>query len=318
MSTIELPPYPIGLPWYWRVAFDFAALVARARFGRDPGASWYTPFPDAVTYRDFLRTQAFYFSPRYFHNVVPCVAPSLRSLLAEGRPLLYAVIHHGFFPAIPFAIRYVLGRVCGGVATGVTRNLNPKRNPEHLYWKYTFFYQARRLLGQRMIFSDEPPQLALRWLRHANLGVAIDVQEVGHDRRSTEVCVAGTTLWLPQTVTRLARLSGVPIVPTSLYRDAAGNVILALGEPHRVRHRADEAPVFQSLCDALFEPYFSHPEQQFFDIIATFGARPRLTSPVQADAARTAVLPSAEGSNTPLGSMLTNTSDPKQILHEVC
>jgi len=263
-----LPAYDIQMPWVERWRFHVRAF--RQRWQIDPGTHWRSAPADFAGFRRFVRDQVCVYSPAYFDQATPEVDAETGRHLAQGGHVLYAFIHYGFFPLLPFVLQHKLGQPCTAIGTAPSRNLAERVNPDHLHWKYAFYFQARRWLGTRFIFSDESPRLSIDWLKRVgSLTAAIDVIEEGVTRRHRTAIIDGRQLGLPETVTRLARLSGVPIVAVSLYKDG-DDIRLKLGPPHFVP-AADEADaVFQRLASELFEPYLRFPEQRFFDLLDTF------------------------------------------------
>lgn len=268
LNTTQLPPYDIQMPLLERWRFHTRSLWQRQRI--DPSAHWRSAPTDFVGFRRFVRDQVYLYSPNYFNQVEVEIDALTRQHITRGEHLLYSFIHYGFFPLIAFIIRHHFAQPCTTIGTAPSRNLAERVNPDHLFWKYAFYFQARRWLGTRFIFSDESPRLSLDWLKHiGSLTAAIDVIEDGVTRKHRTVLIAGRRLSFPETVTRLARLSGVPIVAASLYKDG-DSITLKLGRPHDV-HSADVADdVFQSVASELFEPYLRYPEQRFFDLLDTF------------------------------------------------
>lgn len=264
----ELPAYDIQMPWVERWRFHVRAFRQRRRI--DPSAHWRSAPADFAGFRRFVRDQVYVYSPAYFDQATPEVDAETRRHLAQGGHVLYAFIHYGFFPLLPFVLQHRLGQPCIAISTAPTRNLDARVNPDHLFWKYAFYFQARRWLGTRLIFSDESPRLSLDWLKRVgSLATAIDVIEEGVTRKRRAAIIDGRRLALPETVTRLARLSGVPIVAVSLYKDG-DDIRLKLGPPHFVPSADEDDAVFQRLASELFEPYLRFPEQRFFDLLDTF------------------------------------------------
>ena len=265
----RLPEYDIRLTP--RERWSLAWRAWRTRLTLRPTDHWARVPREFAAFRRFVRNQVLCYSPDYFAAVRLSMCADTRRLLAAPAGCVFAFIHHGFFPAIAFVVkRHFPALAVTTIGTAPARNLDPRVNPDHDYWKYAFYHQARRCLGQRFIFSDEPVSLSLDWLGGGGgLAVAIDVAEEGHARKKRPVAVAGRRLALPETATRLARLSRRPVVAASLFHDGE-RPVLHLGEPFEVRAAGDEAPVLRKLCDDLFAPYRAFPEQRFFDIIETF------------------------------------------------
>ena len=268
MAKEGLAPYDIQMPQmdYWR----FWLRSQRLRLTEDPVRHWGQMPDDFAGFRRFVRDQVFRYAPKYFDVVELDIDPATRSLLEQGQSVLFCFIHHGFFPLIAFVLSHQLGVRCTTIGTSPSRNLAPQVNPDHLYWKYAFYHQARRWLGTRFIFSDESPRVSIDWLKgRGSLTAAVDVIEDGVERKNRLVSIAGKQLALPETATRLARLSGAPIAASSLYRD--GDVVkLKLGPPCFIAGKDGEDAAFQQVATALFEPYLAFPEQRFFDLFAAF------------------------------------------------
>ena len=265
-----LPNYDIEMPWRDRAEFDLRALWLRNK--TNPAEHWSKVPQDFVGFRRFVRDQVLEYSNRIFQRVRLDVAEETHQLLLQNRRLLLCFIHHGFFPLIAFVVKQKYGHACTTIGTAPSRNLSPSVNPDHLFWKYAFYYQARRWLGTRFIFSDEPPRIVIEWLKNiGSLTAAIDVIEEGVTRKSRAAVVDGVLLRLPETVTRLARASKVPMVAASLYKDGE-TVKLKLGSPHFVTVADDADSAFQQLATELFDPYLRFPEQRFFDLMKTFAS----------------------------------------------
>ena len=263
-----LPEYDIQMPTREYLRFRLRSL--RLRLTESPHHHWQLVPDNFSDFRKFVRDQVFRYVPDYFEAVEPDVHPETADLLRQGQPILYCFIHHGFFPLIAFTIARKFNQPCTTIGTAPTRNLSPHVNPDHLYWKYAFYHQARRWLGTRFIFSDESPRVAIDWLKtHGSLTAAIDVIEDGVERKSRPVVIEGQELLFPETVTRLARLSGRPMVASSLYADG-GTITLRLGAPHHIKEKADEQETFQAVAHDLFQPYLQFPEQRFFDLLTVF------------------------------------------------
>ncbi|MCK7582325.1 MAG: hypothetical protein MZV65_46510 [Chromatiales bacterium] len=263
-----LPAYDIQMPRVERWRFHVRAFRKRRQI--DPGAHWRSAPADFAGFRRFVRDQVYVYSPAYFDHVDLEIDEETRRHITRGGRLVYSFIHHGFFPLIAFVVHRKFAQPCTTIGTAPSRNLAEQVNPDHLFWKYAFYFQARRWLGTRFIFSDEPPRLILDWLKNVgSLTAAIDVIEEGVVRKNRTAIIDGRRLGLPETVTRLARLSGVPIVAASLYKDG-DDIRLKLGPPHFVTSADAADAVFQRLASELFEPYLRFPEQRFFDLLDTF------------------------------------------------
>ena len=262
-----LADYDIQMPFADYLRFRWRSFVLAMK--ESPEHHWRQVPDNFADFRRFVRDQVYRYAPSYFDPVEVEIHPDLQPLLAAVQPVLYCFIHHGFFPLIAFVISHKLGQPCTTIGTAPSRNLSPAVNPDHLYWKYAFYHQARRWLGTRFIFSDESPRVAIDWLRdHGSLTAAVDVIEDGVERKSSQVVIAGKLLSFPETATRLARLSGRPIAAASLYC-AGDRIRLRLGAPHFVTNKNSDA-AFQAVADTLFEPYLEFPEQRFFDLFAAF------------------------------------------------
>lgn len=266
----QLPEYDIEMPWQERWRFHLRAGWLRSQ--TDPHAHWTSTPQGFAEFRRFVRDQVLVYSPAYFDQVEVDADELTLQHIKRGDRLLYCFIHHGFFPLIAFVLHRKFAQTCTTIGTAPSRNLSPRVNPDHLFWKYAFYFQARRWLGTRFIFSDEPPRLIIDWLKSVgSLTAAIDVIEEGVSRKNREAVIDGEHLHLPETVTRLARLSGVPIVAASLFKEPSG-VKLKLGSPHFIHAAGQADEAFQAVASELFEPYLRFPEQRFFDLMKTFAA----------------------------------------------
>ena len=266
-----LPPYDIQMPRMERLRFDLRALWLRLT--ENPEQHWQQVPADFAAFRRYVRDQVYRYAPAYFEPVSLEAHPDAEPLLRQGLPMLHCFIHHGFFPLIAFILTHRLGHPCTTIGTAPGRNLAPAVNPDHLYWKYAFYHQAKRWLGTRFIFSDEPPRVAIDWLKaHGSLTAAVDVIETGIERKTRQVLIDGKTLALPETATRLARLSGRPLVAASLYHGQQG-IVLKIGAPRFVPDKHSEDAAFQAVAEDLFQPYLAFPEQRFFDLFAAFAVK---------------------------------------------
>lgn len=264
-----LPDYDLQMPR--RDHLEFATRAFWSRLTRPAKDHWQQTPAEFAAFRTFVRNQVLRYAPDYFAIAKLEVHPETLALLHQRTPILFCFIHHGFFPLIAFIVAHHFNTRCTTIGTAPTRNLSPRVNPDHLYWKYAFFHQAKRWLGTRFIFSDESPRVAIDWLKtQGSLTAAIDVIEDGVERKSRTVRIAGNTLAFPETVTRLARLSQRPLVASSLYHDGE-NVILKLGAPRHIPGKAAEDNAFQAVASDLFQPYLQYPEQRFFDLLTVFG-----------------------------------------------
>lgn len=263
-----LSHYDVQLGWRDRLAADIKAITGRLRCSIE--RNYWSKVPrNQLPFIEFLKDQVYRLCPKLFSSIPVEADPETDEYLKRGNPAIYASIHHGFFTLIPFVVAWHYGLVMNAIGTAPSRNLNPSVNPDHKVWKYFFYYQFRRFLGQRIIFSDEPPSVILDWLRHGyGALILIDVVEVGHKRKTRPVNFIQKQLSLPDTALRLSRLTNVPLIAANLYFRDNGPV-LTLGKPLFTTKENEDA-VFSALCQQLLLPVISYPEQQFFDIFGTF------------------------------------------------
>ncbi len=265
---------PPGFPGYdMRLAkLDWLGAEIYAWFGRLTFSNrryWRKLAQEPENFLSHLKRQVYLLCPKLFAFVDIQADSNTDEYLKQGGAAIYAALHHGFFTLIPFVIRSKYHIPVAAIATAPARNLKPEINPDHKIWKYLFYYQAKRFLGRRCIFSDESPRITINWLK-AGYGaiILIDVDEYGYRRKCRSVYYKGQEFNFPDSVIRLARITKVPLIAASCYLKQE-RPMLQLG-PLQFVTKENETLVFNELCNRLFDPVMRHPEQCFFDIFTTF------------------------------------------------
>jgi len=217
----------------------------------------------------FMRSEIFHYSSRYaLRRVVIHEAERLYAETRKGGAVL-AFIHYGSFFLSGGAIVHQLGLPYTAMVS--RRNLIPEMMPpEDIPYWHMVHGKAARLYRTSLLFTDEFPIKAIRWLKQGHLlGMALDVREYGQRHKESLFEFMGEKIYMQYGPARVARSADVPLIPMSIrYNQPAQLHHLRFGPPVRVDK--DPRQATQTLLDFFSDDSLEEPAQLFHDIIKSF------------------------------------------------
>ncbi|OFW18618.1 MAG: hypothetical protein A3H27_11390 [Acidobacteria bacterium RIFCSPLOWO2_02_FULL_59_13] len=222
-------------------------------------------------YVRFMREETFHYSVRYARRLVVIHGGEHLLEAARNGAVMVAFLHYGSWILAGGAIAHRLGLPYTVIAS--RRNLEIEPPEEKRFWEGVHL-RGSRLYGHPLFYTDQSPRQPVKWLkknRHV-LGVVLDVREHGQQREEPAFEFLGHTIYMQTGPARLARIAGVPIVPTCIqYRPQERRHNLFFDAP--VLPDADPCRTTQQLLRVLEKHVALAPQQQFYDIVTEFGRR---------------------------------------------
>lgn len=226
--------------------------------------------PDDHTIRDFVlfqRAEMLQYSRHFVRRHVHLQADP--AALPPTGGALIVFLHYGSFFLIGGAIRAHDPRPLSAIVTRRNLRLEMMNAQEIAFW-HEVHAMATRLYGSRLLYSDEHPRTAIRWLREGHLlAAALDVREWGVNHRESPLHVGEYTLYMQTGPARLAQLAGVPMIPAIAYYDRRKRRHeITLGPSFAPG--ADPVAATRKAVDFCIQAVLKDPRQQFHDILAAF------------------------------------------------
>jgi len=217
---------------------------------------------NAADYQRFMREETFLLLPQYAKRRVVMHGGEKLGEITSRHGAILAPIHYGSFFLGMGAVVHQLKLPCTPVVTN--RNLLVLPPEEEAFWRGVH-QRSAALYGQPLFYSSiTPPREMMRYLAKPNnlLLAMLDVREAGGVAREYPITFLQRQIFLQTGPARLARLTGVPLIPTNIqYNLQERRHHMHFGSP--VWPEKDPVAMTQKVI-AQLEQYVHEQTAQFF------------------------------------------------------
>jgi len=232
---------------------------------------------DLAAYRQFMCQETWLYSANYCKARITIQgAHHLRNALAKT-PVMVVFMHQGSWLLMNGALHHQLGLPVSTI--GSRRNLDLCQPEERAFWLGVHQRVISSCNAPCVFYTDQSPMGAVRWLRQPGhvLTVALDVREPGFEKPELPFKFLQHTIYLPTGAARLARMTGVQVVPATIeYLPKKRKHMLTLHQA--IAPAQQEADIIGQALIPLSAQHARAPNQQFFDLIAAH-AQPQTDAP---------------------------------------
>lgn len=234
---------------------------------------------DLAAYRQFMCEETWLYSADYCKARINLLgAHHLLNALTQT-PVMVVFMHQGSWLLMNGALHHQLNLPVSTI--GSRRNLDFCQPEERQFWLGVHQRVIASCNAPSVFYTDQSPLGAVRWLRQPGhvLTVALDVREPRFEKPEQPFRFLDHTIYLPTGAARLARMTGVQMVPASIeYLPKKRTHCLTL---HRaVSPHLSEVEMIQQALIPLSAQHARAPNQQFFDLLAAH-ASPQAEAPSQ-------------------------------------
>lgn len=234
---------------------------------------------DLAAYRQFMCQETWLYSADYCKARVEIKgAHHLLSAIART-PVMVVFMHQGSWLLINGALHHQLGLPVSTI--GSRRNLDFCQPEERAFWLGVHQRVIASCNAPYVFYTDQSPLGAVRWLRQPGnvLTVALDVREPRFEKPEHPFRFRDHTIYLPTGAARLARMTGVQVVPATIeYLPRRQKHILTLHPA--ISPSLQENDIIQQALIPLSAQHARAPNQQFFDLLSAH-AQPQTGAPSQ-------------------------------------
>lgn len=215
-----------------------------------------------IKFNDFMIHEHFALNKKYLkNNIIINNIDNFKENIPNGGIVVF--LHYGSFFITGAAL--VNQSPCNYTAIASLRNVQGKAK---IFWQ-NFHDIANRFYSSDMFLVGTYPYKIIEWLKNDNfLGVALDVHTKRRNQQLKTFRFGSDTLVFDDYATRLARMTGKPIIASVIsYDKSCSKQILTLSDPIY-----DYENAVQISLDFMYKS-ITDPTQFFHDIKLLFGVK---------------------------------------------